>query len=384
MSNLALYQSVNNSNQQQLSRIYNFCNNDSSSRDMIFNCIYSINKNKDNNKYFNTTNINDPSNFGISVWQGIAKYKNGLLLFSGTSKPSVTTGQGIVYIGNIECKGGTIYEISVPSAEYTSLYGPRYDTTTDLFTLVGSYMLPNDSYTYGFLYRGSLTDFTNPSNYVLQMNYSEPACTTSFTHSTDGDFAVGNSGSPGYTTTSWLYNITNNTYTAIQYPGAKTTTTYGIVKNPNNSYTIVGGYSPSKIVSINDIYLSNGIIKPIENGYVADFTYDGSTITFKNWTSIQYQNNLITHFEGVSSTNNQNVYTISADSLGINNVYIGLFLIIERSNGTFTPSNWKINDYGSSIGQQGVTSSNSVVDNKLVGVFASLNGSTQAVQTIII
>jgi hypothetical protein len=385
---LALYQHINSSSSRHLSRIHNFCNS-SKNQENVLECIYNFNINKDkdivkdNVLYFDTNNINDPSNLGISVWQGITKYQNNLLIV-GTSQPSATAGQGIIFIGDITCNRGTIYELSVPSAEYTSVYGPRYNPMNDLFSFVGSYMLPNDPNTYGFLYRGSLNSFTDPSKYILNMNNSSSDYTITFTHSTDGDFAVGNSGNiTSRVTLSWLYNINNGTYTTISYPGSKTTTTYGIIKNRDNSYTIVGGYSTSRQVGITEIYTSSGVILPIQYAYIADFTYDGTTVNFYNWTNIQYKNQYLAHFQGISSTNNPNIYTISADVIGINNEHTGFFLKIERQNNGFKESNWTPINYGDSINSKGLTTSNSVIDNKVVGLFVGQNNSFQAFQSII-
>ena len=164
--NISLYQIFNSSNSRQLSRIYKSCNNNSASLESVINCMYNIEK----VKYFNTNYINNQTGAGVFVWQGISKYINNLLLIVGTSDPGANTGQGIIYIGDITCNGGEIVQLSVPTAQYTSVYGPRYDSTTDLFTFVGSYTFANDSNIYGFLYRGRLDKLSNPNNYILQMN----------------------------------------------------------------------------------------------------------------------------------------------------------------------------------------------------------------------
>lgn len=384
---IALYQSVQSSNKAQLARMYNYCrsSNQNTSNNSIIECMYIGKEQKKQVEYFNTNNINSP--LGVSVWQGIAKYGNQLLIV-GTSEPGPNTGQGALYFGDIRCYNGTTYTLSVPltaqtKAQYSSVYGPRYDSVTGLFTFVGSYTLLNDTNIYAFLFRGTLADLSNPSNYVLQMQYSSPAHIISFTHSTYGNFAVGNSGSAAsQDTESWIYNITTQAYTTISFPGSKTTTTYGIVKNPNGSYTIVGGYSTSEQVSIKDIYFKNGFVKPVQYAFAAD--YNGTTNTFSNWSTIQYENNYATHFEGISTTNNPNVYSISADVLGLNNDSTGFFLTIERQlSGSFVPNNWVSINYGKSTGKKGLSTSNSVIDNNIVGLFIGPNGSTSAFQATV-
>jgi hypothetical protein len=78
------------------------------------------------------------------------------------------------------------------------------------------------------------------------------------------------------------------------------------------------------------------------------------------------------------------VYSISADVLGLKNDSTGFFLTIERQlDGSFFPSNWVSLDYGKSIGKKGLTTSNSVIDNNIVGLFVGPNGSTAAFQATI-
>ena len=385
-SSKGFYNNINSSNKRQLARIYNNCNSNLGTggvKAQTIYCIYNIYP----ITYYNTTCISNPNNLGVSVWQGAAKYLDNLLIV-GTSKPNPQKGQGVVYVGDINCNGGTVYNMSIPTTKYTSIYGPRYNPTTQDFTFVGSYMKSNDSNEYGFLYRGTLTDFNVLENYTLTMNYSSPYFTITFTHSTDGNFAVGNSGSKSSSTTlSWLYNITAQTYTPIIYPvssteNAKTTTTYGIIQNSDSSYTIVGGYSATEEIGITNIYNSIGTTFIQQYAFIADFIYDGLNVTFKNWTTIQYNNQYITHFEGISATSNPNIYTISADVLGVKNATTGFFLKIERKNNTFVPLNWIPIDYGMVLDEVGLTTSNSVIDNKIVGVFVSPNG-TSAIQALV-
>ena len=378
--NKYLMMSINASKQRSLKRIYLCCNNSINDNNNVIECIFG--KPNASVEYFNTSLINSVDD--VFVWQGVAKYGNELLIV-GTSQPGANTGQGIIYFGNINCVNGKSYTLSVPGAEYSSVYGPRCnDFINNIFTFVGSYTLLNDTNIYAFLFRGQLTDLTNPSNYILQMQYISPEHIISFTHSTDGNFAVGNSGSnAAKDTESWLYNISNQTYTIISFPGAKTTTTYGIVKNQNDSYTIVGGFSQEE-VPITNIYIKNGFVAPVQYAFAADFTYYNNTITFSNWTSIRYNNQYLTHFEGISTTNNPNVYSISSDVLGLRNYTTGFFLTIERMpNNTFVPNNWVPIDYGKTINKKGLTTSNSVIDNNIVGLFIEPNGVSSAFQASI-
>jgi hypothetical protein len=211
-----------------------------------------------------------------------------------------------------------------------------------------------------FLYRGPINQLDISSNYVFKMNYATNPSQylLTFTHSTDGNFAVGNSGevNGGVTTNSWLYNITNQTYTTISYPGSATTTTYGIVKNSNGTYTITGGYS----VDPNSIYL--------ESGFIADI--DATGTTFTNWSSLKLSM-VFTHFEGISVTSDPNVYNLAADSINSSNIQLGFAVSVSRVDNKFIEiSNVKI-DYGASILTAGITTCNSIQNNNVVGLFSN-------------
>jgi hypothetical protein len=81
----------------------------------------------------------------------MAQYNNELII-CGTTLPTPTTGQGLIYFGSIDCSNSnpTYHILSVPDASYSSVYGPRYDDLTGMFTFVGSYNNPGDTNTYGF------------------------------------------------------------------------------------------------------------------------------------------------------------------------------------------------------------------------------------------
>ena len=101
---------------------------------------------------------------GISAWQGIRKLTNTNLINVGTTYPTAQTGQGFIYIGNIQCNSGDSYYLSVPNYKYTSIYGPDYDDNTGLFTFVGSCSNGNDK-TYGFIYKGTLKHLHKKENF---------------------------------------------------------------------------------------------------------------------------------------------------------------------------------------------------------------------------
>jgi hypothetical protein len=313
-----------------------------------------------NNKvvtYYTTTG-------NVYVWQGIASYpdQNNPLIISGTTPPGATSGQGIIYIGNISGTSptGAYYSLLVPGAEFSSAYGPRYNSLTGEFTIVGSYNNYNDTNTYGFLFRGNLSDLSNPDNYILTMNYTQanPYYIT-FAHSTYGDFVVGNSGySPDVIEESWIYNITSQTNTLFVYPGDKgfTTTLYGIVQNFNGTYTLTGGYST--VNNTNNIELEYGFIVDMDASY-----------NFTNGTSIQYAPGLLTHFEGISITSDPDIYTLAGDTISVEDINIGFAMKVRRDNSTgkfVKMDSVKIN-YDEKY--PGKTTSNTIFENNVAGLF---------------
>lgn len=350
---LNLLHYVGSSNQRQLSRIRTFCA--VTHQDDILQCVFNVPKSQVQVTYYNTKNINIPQ--GVAVWQGMAQYNNELII-CGTTLPGPTTGQGLIYFGNIDCSSSNpSYNIlSVPDASYSSVYGPRYNPTTN-YTFVGSYNNPSDTNTYGFLYRGPLSGLNNAENYVLKMNYTNPSYLITFTHSTDGNFAVGNSGEvSGLVTNSWIYNITTKNYTTITYPGSSTTTTYGIVQNTDGTYTIAGGYS----VNPNSAYL--------ESGFVVDM--DATGTIFSRWSSFKF-GFAFTHFEGISITSNSNVYTLATDSINTSNLQLGYAALITRIEDRFIEVSTVKIDYGASISTSGITTCNSIQNNNVVGLFSN-------------
>src|SRR5208337_2445423 len=151
----------------------------------------------------------------------------------------------------------------------------------------------------------------------------------------------------------------------IVYPGSTTTTDYGIWYNGGTSYTICGGYS--------DI-LAQG--RTIGQGFLVD--YDSATGQFTNWTSFAYPNGLIgqdyiTHFEGISSTEN-GVYTLSADSVqsGSSNLAQGSWVTVQRNpDGSFGAGAWVDLNYPGVDPSTAITSANSVAGNQVVGIVTS-------------
>ncbi len=304
----------------------------------------------------------------VSAWQGIRNSDtSGNYLLAGTSGNN-----GLLFDGTM-AGVGTSYLVNYPgtTTATTSVYGPDNEGNGNI-GLVGSYK-NNDAATAtvkvnGFVYQGTTATFTQASDWQT-VDY--PGAEFNYVHSEMGGLAVGNydsanaQGLPIGAGSAYIYNVATKTFvTGIVFPGSKSNTAYGIWFNGGTSYTIVGGYSASVV---NNALNQN---QPIGQAYMVD--YDSATGKFTNWTSFSYPNgtNFITHFEGISSVE-KGVYTLSADSVqagSTNPVQGSLVSVTRNADGSFGPATWVNLNYTSTAG---VTSSNSVYGNQVVGVVFS-------------
>ena len=329
--------------------------------------------------YYNTNSlfVKTPNGLeygGVSAWQGLRYLGENIYLLCGTTNPNPNEGYGFIYIGNINCTNGQSYYLNVPNSTSTSIYGPNYNINNGIYSFVGSYKNTNISNNInGYIYNGNLDieSIEDPSNF-LYPNVNEIYDIT-FLHSFYNDFFVGNSGNNGKDnpTISYLYDVNNTDeyVKEILVPYSKTTTTYGIWYNGNNSYTIVGGASP-EVVSIDRIY-DNKTLSPIPYGcgFIAD--YNSKTNLITNWTLIYYKNNFV-HIEGISK-NDDGTYSLNADVLSFDKkVASGYLLKVcrdQNNNFIYDESNWIPLKYPSDV--IGYTSSNSIANNCVVGLFIS-------------
>lgn len=263
------------------------------------------------------------------------------------------------------------------------MYGPD-NLPEDRIRLVGSYRTEGTSeFNFGFVWEGTLADL--PSGGTFQQ-IAYPRATYQFTHSTMGGLAVGNADSPTRRGLplgpgrAYIYDVENGRFlTNIVFPGSKSNTAYGIWHNGENKYTICGGFSP---LATNNL-LDQG--RPLNQGRAFLVDYDASTGKFSNWTSFDYPNSpdgvqFITHFEGISSTE-PGVYYLNADSVqsGTDNPAQGSWVTVRRnSNGKFDRGIWVDLNYGN----DGISSSNSVYGNQVVGLFIDESGTSAFQATI--
>jgi hypothetical protein len=300
----------------------------------------------------------------VSGWQGIkAGSAPGQYVIVGTSNSN-----GLLYEGPISGVGGTSYAVDVPGASSSSVYGSN-TLPGGTLQLVGSYR-NSDGSEHGFLFQGTIADLSNPADYTT-IDY--PGAQYTYVHSTMGELAVGNADGPEGnapigTGDAFLYNIATGTQSNIAYPGATTTTAYGIWYNGGTSYTIVGGYSgPGEA--------GNGL----SHGYMVD--YDLATGQYTHWTSFDDPNglagqSLITHFEGISS-DQKGVYTLAATSLSTatnGTAEASLVSVRRNTDGSFGAPHWVQLNVPTGGAPALFTSNDSVAGGAVVGIVITTSG----------
>ncbi len=313
--------------------------------------------------YYPTTTVYTSSgtSMPVSGWQGIrAGDAAGQYLITGTSDDN-----GLLYEGPITASGGTAYAVNFPDAATTSVYGPD-NLGGGSLRLVGSYT--KDARTHGFVFNGTTAQLDQTSAYQA-IDY--PRAQFTYAHSTMGNLIVGNADGPEAnllpdTGHAFMYSEATNSFLPdIAFPGAVSTTAYGIWYNGGTSYTICGGYS--------------SVVNPsttVGNGYLVD--YDSATGAYSHWTPFAYQNgqqgqDYVTHFQGISSTES-GVYTLSADSIrsGSTTPEQGSWVTVRRNtDGSFGPAVWVSLGDAAALPSPSVTSNDAVYGNQVVGFDAS-------------
>jgi hypothetical protein len=319
--------------------------------------------------YFDPTGV---SLQPVSGWQGIRDGDAaGQYVLTGTSGNN-----GLLYVGPISGQGGTSTAVNVPGAKSTSVYGP--DNLGDgRLRLVGSYRVNADEVVRGFFFQGTTADLPSGGEY---RTIAYPGAQYTYAHSVMGNLVVGNAdgpegGLPLGTGHAWLYDVARDQLLPdIVYPGATTTTAYGIWDNGQGQYTIAGGFSGLD---------GDG---SISRAFLVD--YDAASATYSHWTAFAYPNggagqDYITHFEGISGAE-KGVYTLVADSVqrGAANLAQGSFVTVRRlSDGSFAQADSSWVDLNVP-GGQGISSANSVAGNAVVGIVIGAAG-TQSYQATV-
>lgn len=248
---------------------------------------------------------------------------------------------GVVY----DRKTGIWTPIKYPGSANTSVYGPAM--TQIGYRLVGSYQKKGQTNADGFVY-----DSTTSKYLTLNAPASlcaPKSCNYTIVHSNFGKAtykAVGNydavtsdpAESPWSTYPisghAFIYDSATATFSTLQFPGALSSTAYGVWMN-GSAVAIAGGYTDKKGT----------------HAYVRNLA--GTKMLVYNWPK-----SILTHFEGITGAGGPGNYNVIGDYFDIKNKTLeyGFFLPIRNwTAGTATVI--------------GPVSANSVYERTVVGVY---------------
>ena len=325
--------------------------------------------------------LSEESGYDIASIQGIRYASSSdspyILCGSGTQGTS-TQGIGVVSLGAAD-GSGPWYTVNAANAfgggsnALTSCYGPeQLDANT--IRVVGSYnssgsIPPTD--TSAFIYTGAIDQADGTTQGFIQ--YEHPGATWTFFHSTEAGLVVGNWDN---TTTipdttkpiigagnAFIYDISSGVSIAdISYPGAKSTTAYGIAQVNEDLFAITGSYS---LASEPD---------GIAHGYLVYYHRGDNRLS--DWTSWDVNNtglgNIASHADGISYNSTDNTFTLATVGLDANtgNPLTGQLMTVERTaDGGFGEKRWTEVNYNNE--STGITSPTSVAGDVMTGVYLS-------------
>jgi subtilase-type serine protease len=225
--------------------------------------------------------------------------------------------------------------VNFPGAIDSSPYGPSFGSQFGILRAVGSYQTQSSSpYSLGYLYdgaagpNGNLTTLVYPSTVRAQTLFT-------IAHSTFGNQVVGNYDTGLATGNAFIYTISTGAYRTNNFPGAVSTTAYGVWGN-----LIAGGYTPPGV--------------GFERGYI----YNQDT---GSWTTYNHPGAVFTHFEGITGAGRGGEYNLVADWFGIDGEQHGSVLHI-GADGSQT---W----IDLAVPGASVTSANSIFENQAIGIY---------------
>lgn len=321
--------------------------------------------------------VSDPAvGDALTAVQGLrAGSSDGSFLLAGSGGAL-----GLLYQGPLDSSGAgqnwaSINANAALGGATTSVYGPDL-LEGGAVRLVGS--LRNSASdlsagTRGFIYTGAPDGSSPQGPETGYRAVSYPGSSFTYLHSTDGGLVVGNADSSDQLQgQAFLYDVARDAFlTPISYPGAGTTTAYGIVQVDEDLFAIAGGYGLSQ---------EGG---PLGQGFIV--TYNARTGEFSDWQSYALRNdqrpNLITHFEGISYNAAADSYTLVATALDLTtgqSVNGALLSVQRQPDGRQGASFWTDLDASSLAGPGagGITVPTSVADYASTGLFLGTDGST--------
>jgi uncharacterized protein with beta-barrel porin domain len=244
----------------------------------------------------------------------------------------------------------------VPGTLANTPYGPSFGSYGGILRAVGSYQTTASSpYDIGYLYDGAALGGNN----VITLQYpGSPFVSTLFTipHSTFGNQVVGNydTSLPGglLVGNAFIYNIPTATYTQNNYPGAVSTTAYGIWGN-----LISGGYAG-----------------PLDGtGITHGYIYNETTGV---WTTYNYPGASSTHFEGIAGGGTAGTYNLVTDytcvTVSSSCSSVGEHAAVLHIDAAGNQTWYNIDVPGALV----ATSANSAYQGDVIGIYVGVNGVT--------
>ncbi len=268
-----------------------------------------------------------------------------------------------------------------PTQTVTSatFYGPntaQFDPSlgTGNIIAVGSYKYtagsPGPKADHGMLYKGPVAGGGTWKQIDATPLVTGPgeALKNTIAHSTMGNLVVGNYDTNLATGKAFIYNIATDHWTNLNPGGTASVTAYGIWQNGDStstSYTIAGGISAVGSSGIDQSYLVN---------------YDSATGALTHYTTFTYKNTPgtapLAHFDGITGT--ATGFNLTG-FVTINRTVSGFFASITRKpDGSFGTPVWTPIAYPDSR----ITTGNTVVDNKALGIFVTGSGTQSYIAVV--
>lgn len=259
----------------------------------------------------------------------------------------------------------------------TSCYGPE-QLGPNTIRVVGSYnssgsIPPTD--TSAFIYTGAIDQANGTTSGFVEYQY--PGSTWTFFHSTQEGLVVGNwddtvtipdTSNPIIGAgNAFIYDVASGISIAdVAYPGAKSTTAYGIAKVNDDLFAITGSYS------------LDGEPDGVAHGYLV-YYHRGSN-SLSDWTSWDVNDiglgNIASHADGISYNSTDNTFTLATVALDATSgdPLTGQLMTVDRTaDGGFGAMRWTEVNYPDSSG--GITEPTSVAGDVMTGIFVGSNGS---------
>ncbi|MDQ0458129.1 hypothetical protein [Rhizobium paknamense] len=320
-------------------------------------------------------------NYGTILAAG--DFVTGVRQDGGDGHPVVLTGnqpveggqpQALLYRGPLFPTASSGYAPLTPkftgeTVTTSTFYGPN----TPLFNpgigqgnvrAVGSYKYaeaPEPKADHGMMYEGPFDGTGTWTNLDVPEEIAGGAVSSTIPHSTMGDLVVGNfdlADKPG-SASAFIYDMRSRNF--IKLSLGPLTTAYGIWQNGgdgSHAYTIVGGYKGEEGLNL---------------GFVLDYDCASQAISHVTTYSYDGKPGIVTHFEGISGIADGYSLAATTDAGAA-------YVIIKRSEtGGFGKAHWVPVAYP---GSTGVSTGNTVIDNKLMGIMTTSAGVQAYLATI--